>query len=50
MSELLDVIAGQTSLIFKLCMDGHKEYQARRVFEEKYVRRINALVGFANSE
>jgi hypothetical protein len=49
-SELLDIIAGQTSLIFKLCMDGHKEYQTRRIFEDKYVSRINALVGFAQTK
>ncbi|KAK9911526.1 hypothetical protein M0R45_035427 [Rubus argutus] len=38
--ELLDIIAGQTSLIFKLCMDGHKECQARRVFEDKYEKMV----------
>jgi hypothetical protein len=36
-SELLDIIVGQNSIIFELCMDANKEFQAKHALAEKYV-------------
>ncbi|KAK9934971.1 hypothetical protein M0R45_022090 [Rubus argutus] len=38
-SELLDIIVGQNSIIFELCMDANKEFQAKRALAEKYESR-----------
>ncbi|KAK9912285.1 hypothetical protein M0R45_036155 [Rubus argutus] len=39
-SELLDIIAGQISLIFKLCMDGHKDIRLV-VFSRINIRNVH---------
>lgn len=42
MSELLDIIVGQNSIIFDLCMDANKEFQAKIALEEKLVRHTTS--------